>query len=143
MEGNPRSAGMRYPVLASIAWAVGAGLLIHLLATFLPGGWTPPLSVGLYVLFLVIWTLPACALLGLVLGVLLRFTVRRLGSRASLLRRNRFLLAAGYGILAGGGFFLIFVRLWVDDASLLSAIAGFCFGIAFVAIILPRPRLTA
>lgn len=143
MDNSLGAAGMRHPVVASIAWTVGAGLLLHLLATFLPVGWTPPLSVGFYVLFLVVWTLPACIVLGLVLGLLLRFAVRHLGSRPFLSRRNRILLVAGYGLLAGAGFFLIFVRLWADEASVFAAVAGFCFGIGFVVLTLPRPRSTA
>jgi hypothetical protein len=142
MDGNPVPWTTRYPVWASIAWAVGASVLIHLVATFLPVGWTPPLVVGFYVVFLVIWTLPASALLGLILGLLLRLTFWRLGSRALSTWRTRLVVSTGYGLLAGAGFFLIFTRLWVAEVNLLAAVAGVCLGFGFVLLISPRPRLT-
>jgi hypothetical protein len=133
---------MRHPVWASIAWAAGASVLIHLVATFVPVGWTPPLFVDFYVAFLVIWTLPASALLGLILGLLLRLAFRRLGSQAFSTWRNRLVLAAVYGLLAGAGFFLIFTRLWVAEVNVLAAVAGTCLGFGFALLTSPRPRLT-
>ena len=72
---------LNHLVWASLACSVAVGLLVHLLATFLPVGWTPPLLVGFYLVFFLFWTLPVSALLGMILGALLRLTVRRLGPR--------------------------------------------------------------
>lgn len=133
---------MRYPVWASIAWTMSVGVLIHLVATFLPVGWTPPSATGFYVAFLVIWTLPTSALLGVLLGLLLRLAIRRLGSRAFSPVRNRLMVAACYALLAGAGFSLIFARLWASEVAILAAVAGLCCGGAFVLLISAHPRLT-
>jgi hypothetical protein len=123
---------MRHPVWASIAWVVPASAVVHLVATFLPVGRTPPLVAGFFVAALVIWTIPASAVFGLILGLLLRFAVRRLGRQSFFSRRNRLVLAGSYGLLAGGGLFLIFTRVWVAEVNFLAGVVGFCLGFAFV-----------
>ena len=88
---------MRRAVWSSVVYAVVTGIVFHLVATLLPVGWTPPLIVGFYLGFALGWTLPACALLGVVLGLLLRFVLPRFRPRGLSPRATRMVVAMMFG----------------------------------------------
>jgi len=132
-DGFRPSAG--YVLGVSIASAVLVAFAFHLLATFLPVGWTPPLIVGFYMVFWLLWTLPMSAVLGAVLGLLLLLTLRRLGAGTFASRRNRLAVAAGFGVLAGVGMFLIYSRLWAMGVCLLGGLAGLVVGMVVILLV--------
>ncbi|WP_157694666.1 MULTISPECIES: hypothetical protein [unclassified Leifsonia] len=119
----------------SIALCTGLGVLIHGTAMAPPLGWTPPLVAGFYLLFLFIWTIPTSMLLGLALGLGLRWAVDWSERRAPAWWRSGIALSIAYGLLAAGGFALIFSRAWTNGVGLFAAGAGFCVGVAMVLVL--------
>jgi hypothetical protein len=124
-----------HPFWASLAFAVGGSVLGQLLGMVPAAGLTEPLFSGFYVGFLIVWTIPAAVVSGLLLGLFGRFApdlALRAGLRGAL---SEALVVAVYAAIAGVGFAVIFGRLWTNTlwwGAAFGVVGGVLVGTALV-----------
>lgn len=124
-----------HPFATSLAFTIGCAVLGHLLGMIPALGLTEPLFSGFYFGFLIAWTIPAGLVSGLLLGLFGRFApslVLRSGRRSVV---SEALVVAGYSVIAGVCFAVVFGRLWTNTVwwgAALGVVGGALVGMALV-----------
>ncbi|UAJ79405.1 hypothetical protein IT072_19815 [Leifsonia sp. ZF2019] len=127
----------------SISFTFVSAVAGHLIAMIPSLGLTEPLFSGFYLAFLIAWTIPAALAAGAILGfygwVVPATALRshRTGAIAETL------IVAGYAVVAGGCFAVVFGRLWTTAVwwgTAYGAAVGALAGILIVRGVFARAR---